>query len=249
MAKPTTRDEFIDYCLRRLGHPVIKINVEDQQIQDRVDDALQKYADYHYDATEKVFIKRAVTATDIANEYLDIPEEIGSVINLYPLAQTHGDEIFFDVQYQMRLNDWDTFTNFGGVQYYDHMKRWLNLVQQTLQGEQSIKFNRHTNRLYIDFNWKDRLNVGDYLLLEGYKTLNPDDYPDIWNDMWLKQYATTLIKYQWGENLIKFGEGLKIPGGFSINGERILEEAKTELEKIEEELSTKFELPVNFFVG
>ena len=187
MANPSSRQSLIDYCLRRLGDPVIEINVDIDQLEDRVDEALQYWQEYHSDATYRTYVSHLVGASDVTNEYVTVSN---------------------DVIYVSKMN-----------------------------------------RLYLhgDFNDKD-VQAGDYIVYEAYKTVDSSAHTKVWNDMWLKEYTTALIKQQWGSNLIKF-EGMQLPGGVTLNGRQIFEDALQEIEKLREKIRMDFEMPADFFVG
>lgn len=249
MSAITSREEFKEYCLRKLGKPVIQINIADEQIEDRVDDAFEYYRDYHYDAVEKVYLKHKVTQEDMDNGYIPISHLVTGVKRVLPLFdKTDGySKSFFDVRYQMHLNEIYDLKNIE-LLTYELTQSHLQLVNDMITGRVPIRFNRHQNKLFLDIDWEESLNVDEYLIVEVYRILDPDTYTDVWNDRWLKRYATALIKKQWGENLSKY-EGIQMPGGVTFNGTRIMDEATQEIEKLEEEMSLNYELPVDFMVG
>lgn len=321
MAAPTTRQEFKLYCLRKLGFPVIEINVDDDQIEDRIDEALRYYWDYHFDGSERIFYRHPVSKKDrqgslsevmvlnggsgyssmdtvvvTANDktgnggtaslvvdqtgkilavnvenpgekyrvpptitiqtqtgsgasfqaynggYVTLPQNIIGAVNIYPVGDPSiraGD--LFNIRYQIALNDLYTLTSVSMVPYYMAMQH-ISLIQEILVGKQPIRYNRHMNRLYLDMNW-DKVEDEEFLLVEAYQIVDPEVFTDAWNDRWLQNYATALIKRQWGTNLTKFS-GLQLPGGVQFNGDRILSDAVTELEKMEQEMISSYSLPV-----
>lgn len=247
MAVPTTRATFREYCLRRLGKPVIEINVDEDQVEDRIDDALRYYWDYHFDGTERGYLKHIVTATDIANKYITVPENIIGVINLFSIADPsiRSDDLF-NIRYQIALNDLYTLTSVSMVPYYMVMEH-LALIAEMLVGKQPIRYNRHINRLYIDMDWNS-INVGEYLVAEVYNIVDPETYADVWKDRWLMRYTTALIKRQWGSNLTKFS-GMQLPGGVQFNGDKIYNDAVEEIDMLEKEMIYTYSLPVQDMVG
>jgi hypothetical protein len=247
MAIPTTRNEFKEYCLRKLGKPVIEINVDDDQVEDRIDEALKYYYDYHFDGSEKIYYKHQVTNTDKSNKYITLPENILGAIRVFPIADPsiRSDDLF-NIRYQIALNDLYTLTSVSMVPYYMVMQH-LGLIQEMLVGKQPIRYNRHTNKCYIDMDWNS-VNTGEFLLIEAYEVINPSTYSDAWGDRWLLQYAAAKIKYQWGSNLTKFS-GMTLPGGVQYNGEKILDDAKQEIDKLEDEMINSYSLPVADMVG
>jgi hypothetical protein len=321
MAAPTTRQGLIDYCLRKLGHPVTEINVDDDQVEDRIDDAFQYYRDYHYDAVQRLFLKHRVTASvmgiadanaadfirgevvqgqtsqataivstdansstgtnlrisairgtfatgetilgktsgfsstmatltlgDIDNGYITVPDAVINVVRVLPFTDTNtGMDYMFDLRYQLRLNDmFDLLST--SIIYYEQVKAHLSLIEQLLVGQKTVEFSRHTNRIYLDMDWKKEMTAGEYLIIECYRILDPADFPDVYNDWFLKRYATALIKRQWGENLKKF-EGIQMPGGVTLNGQKIWDEAIVEIDTLENEMENRYQAPPNFFVG
>lgn len=251
MAPPNSRDTLIDYCKRRLGDPVLEINVDEDQIEDRVDEAIQYWQEYHSDATIKTYLKHLVTATDVANEYIPISSNVLYISKLFPMSNSFsGSQNFFDIKYQMMLNDIADLQNFAGdLAYYDQMQQYLSMLDMKLNGTPQSFWSRHQDRLYIfgEFATQD-IQAGDYLVAEVYTMIEPDDHTSIYNDLWLKEYTTALIKQQWGQNLIKF-EGVQLPGGVVLNGRQFYDDASTEIENLRQRIRDEHEFPADFFVG
>lgn len=247
MAIPTTRAEFKRYCLRKLGAPVIEINVDDDQVDDRVDEALRYYWDYHFDGSSRVYYKHQITATDKANKYITLPENIIGAVRIFSISDpsVRANDLF-NIRYQIALNDLYTLTNVSLIPYYMVMQH-LGLLTEMLVGQQPIRYERHKDRLQIDMDW-NTMREGEYLLVEAYEVIDPEVWSDAWNDRWLQNYCTALIKRQWGSNLTKF-TGLQLPGGVQFNGEKIYDDAVAEITKMEEEMITNFSLPVLDMVG
>ncbi len=250
MAQPATRQQLKDYALRRLGDPVIEINVDDAQVEDRLDDALQFFAEYHFDGVQKQFYKYQLTAEDITNEYINMEGVDPSVISVTRIFEQGNNSVnMFDVRYQMALNDfYGVRTGMGNLAQYDITKRHLALIQQMLDPEKAVRFSRVTNKLLIDTDWSEQFTVDDFVVIEAYSILDPDTYTEIYNDRLLKEYITSLIKRQWGMNLSKF-QNITLPGGLSYNGAELYSQGQEEITKIEEEVQLKYELPPNFMVG
>lgn len=247
MANPSTRQQLIDYCLRQLGHPVLEINVDDDQLEDRVDEAIQFYREYHFDAVEKVYLSQRITAEDITNKYIQLNDLITGVERVLPFSSTTRGIDLFDVRYQILLNDLYSIQS-ADLIYYTQVKTQLNLINDLLVGQKPVRFNRHQNRLFIDMSWGTDVQVNDYIIIECYRVLDPNTFTDVYNHMYLKMYTTALFKKQWGNNLKKF-EGVQLPGGVTLNGQKIYDEAVQELEDIRKSVQTDFQLPVDFFVG
>lgn len=247
MAVPNSRATFKEYCLRKLGKPVIEINVDDDQVDDRVDEALKKYYDFHFDGSDKIYYKHQVTQEDVDNKYITMPENILGVVNLFPIADPsiRSDDLF-NIRYQIALNDLYTLTSVSMVPYYMVMEH-LSLIQEMLVGKQPIRYNRHKDRLYVDMDWNS-IKIGEFFLVEAYEIVDPDVWTDAWGDNWLQRYCTELIKKQWGSNLTKF-TGMQLPGGIQFNGEKIYDDAVSEIDKLESTLINSYSLPVMDMVG
>ena len=247
MATVTTREQLKDYCLRRLGAPVIEINIDDDQIEDRIDDAFQFYREYHYDAVEMVYLKHQFTTQDLTNQYISVPDTVVGISRILPFSDRSDGTNMFSFRYQILINDLYSLMSTNLIYYYQ-VKQELELINQVLVGTKPIRFNRHMNRLYIDMDWEADANVGDFIVVECYRILDPETYRDVYNDRFLKQYTTALFKRQWGENLKKFA-GVQLPGGVTLNADKIYEDALEEITKIEAEMQSRFELPVDMFTG
>ena len=317
MAQPTTRLQFIDYCKRRLGFPVIDINVDDDQVSDRVDDALQFFEDYHFDGVEKMYMKHQITQADIDRRWIYCPDAVIFVVGMFPFDDSNSSINMFDLRYQLRLHDLYDFTSVSYVSYEITMQhiRTLNLM---FSGTPQIRFNRKQNKIFLDIDWSRDVSVGDYVIIDCYRAIRPATITltgtgtavttantitgtgtifdqellegdvitlggqelqvnqitsptslttigpvatnvtngvltkpgnsEVWNDRFLKRYATALIKYQWGSNLSKFA-GIQMPGGVTLDGVRIMTEAKEEMDKIEEDMYNFNSLPSEIFTG
>jgi len=305
MAIPNTRANLKEYCLRSLGKPVIDINVDEDQVEDRLDEALQYFAQYHTDGVERMYLKYKVTSDDITRlkknkefnvdelgtvaenielesgtntqeegagdliletssalltedstlvrttyeenqNYLVIPDHIISVINVFPLSD-RANLNMFDVRYQLRLNDLYDFSS-TSIVHYEMTMRHLDFLDHILVGEKPIRFNQLSNRLYIDQDWTNDVSADDYLVIECYRKLDPTTHTKIYDDIYLKRYATALIKRQWGQNLSKFS-GTAMLGGVTLNGPELFSTALTEVQKLEEEIRTNYEEPPHMQQG
>lgn len=247
MAIPASREQLKDWCLRQLGHPVIEINVDDDQVDDRIDEALQYFQQFHYDAGERTYLKHQISQDDKDNKYIPIPEGVIGVNRIFPVNSSNATVNMFDLRYQMRLHDLFDFTSTSYVNYTLTMQH-IRTLDMLFSGEQPIRFNRHTDKLYIDMNWDSGLDVGEYVVIEGYIIVDPTSYSDVYNDRMLKRLATALIKRQWGNNMKKF-QGMQLPGGIMMNGQQIYEEATEEIKEIEELIRLTYEEPPQFLVG
>lgn len=243
----STRQGLIDYCLRSLGEPVIEINVDEQQIEDRIDEAIDYFRMYHYDGIEKVYLKHRVTAEDIQNKYIPLPDSIYGISRVFPIAAgTSTSKSIFDLQYQLRLNDLYDLTS-TSIMYYTQVMSHLALIDMTLNGHPLYRFNRLNGNLYIEASWDTEIAEGTYLLVECYRAMDPSTAPLLYNEPWLKHYATALIKRQWGVNLSKFS-GLQLPGGVTLDGPRVYQEAMEEIKTLEDDILNK-SAPLDWFLG
>ena len=271
MAIPTTKSTFKEYCLRNLGKGVIDINVSDDQADDRIDEALQYFAQYHYDGIEKVYLKHQITQADVdraasnttttatdtidssitasfteGKGFIPMPSAVVSVIQIFPFDDIATNNMF-DIRYQLRLNDLYDFSS-TSVMHYQMTMEHLDFLSHILVGEKPIRFNQHQNRLYIDMDFANDIDVGQFIIIECYRKIDPATYTDIFDDIYLKRYATALIKRQWGANLSKFA-GIAMLGGVTMNGEAIYSQAQEELEKLEEQIQLSFETPIDYMIG
>ena len=269
MAKPTSKNELIEYALRKLGAPVIEINVDREQAEDRVDEALQFFTERHFDGVEKVFFSHQLTQTDIDNRFiltddLQTPKgfpsngptgrDIVSVTKVFQFGALKGISSMFDVRYQMALSDYFGInTGLGyqsslGLASFDSAKRYISMIEDFFQPEKEVRFSKVTNRLLIDSELDKTTSAGNYLIIEAYAALDPEKFGQIYNDRILKKYVTALIKKQWGSNLSKFA-GVQLPGGVQLNGPQIYAEAVSEIQVIEQEFYSQYELPIDFLMA
>jgi len=268
MAVPNTKSTLKEYCLRALGKPVIDINVDDDQVDDRIDEAVQYFCQYHTDGVERMYLKYEVTAADITrmttdtsesvtegsvtttwkqgNKFLIVPDSVISVVNIFPLSDRSNLNIF-DVKYQLRLNDLYDFSS-TSIVHYEMTMRHLDFLDHILVGEKPIRFNHLSNKLFIDMDFKTAITAGEFLIFEVYRKLNPDDSTDMYDDLYLKRYTTALIKRQWGQNLSKFN-GTAMLGGVTLNGPELFSTAIAEQQKLEEEIRLNYEEPAHMQQG
>ena len=271
MAIPSTKATLKTYCLRALGYGVIDINVSDDQVDDRLDEALQYFAQYHYDGIERMYLKHKITQTEIdraktdasvtatdkvdssitaswleGKGYIPIPDTVVSVIQVFPFDDSSTNNMF-DIRYQMRLNDLYDFSSTSIIHYQMTMQH-IDYLSHILTGEVPIRFNQHQNRLYLDMDWSNNVSADEYIIIECYRKLDPTTWTDIYDDIYIKRYATALIKRQWGANLSKFN-GVQMLGGVTMNGADIFTQAQEELQRLEEQIQLSFETPIDYMVG
>jgi hypothetical protein len=270
MATISSKKDLIDYAFRKLGSPVVEINVDYQQAEDRLEDALEYFQERHFDGVDKAFFRYQVTEDDITNQYINTDDfgplngitsdasapkgsDIVSVTKLLQFGDFANINMF-DVRYQMALSDYFGI-NRGlggqaalGLASYDQTKRYINLIEDFFQPEKALRFNKVSNRIYVEMNWAEDIKAGQYLIIQAYAKLNPEIFTEIYNDRYLKEYFTALLKRQWGQNLSKF-DGVQMPGGVVLRGTQIFQEAQLDIEKIEQTLLSNYELPVDFMTG
>jgi hypothetical protein len=267
MATPDSRRSLIELCLRNLGHPVVQVNVDYEQCEDRLDEALQYFAERHFDGVQKVYFKYRLTQTDIDRGYIDINDidpptgdpndspsgkDILSVVKVFRFGTLTGVDMF-DVRYQLALTDYFGINRgLNGSQStpvagYEVTMQYISLLEQYFSPEKSVRFSKVTDRIYVDALDQD-IPAGYYLVIEAYAMLDPDVYTKIYNDRLLKKYLTALIKRQWGANMLKY-DGVQLPGGITFKGQQIYDQAVQEIQLVEQELSMAYELPIDFMIG
>ena len=336
MTQPTTRTTFKDYCKRKLGWPVVELNLDDDQVEDCIDDSLQFFQEYHFDATENTYLKHQIsgstlklagaptgtfsngeiitggtsgvqatvhayhsanttlrykdpevksggdgntfyanttttfstgetitgntssatatthasTATaigDFDNKYISIAEAIIGVRRIIPFSDNSRTNSMFSSKYQFALTEMHSLGS-GGLASFEIAQEYLQLINEMFTGQPTFRYNRHADKLYLDISWGSDADIDDFIVVEVDKILDPSTYADIWSDMFLKRYNTALMKKQWGQNLTKF-EGMQLPGGVTMNGRQLYDDATTELETIQTEMSLRYELPVDHLIG
>lgn len=188
----------------------------------------------------------AVTYGEFDLQYIDLPDSVYGVTRMLPFAGTQTSKSMFDIQYQLRLNDLYDLTS-TSIIYYKMVMGHLALLDLELNGKPMIDFNRMQGRLYPRINWDSDISAGDYIIVECYRALDPTTFTRVWNELWLKHYAVALIKRQWAINLKKFS-GLQLPGGVSLDGQALYNEAIQEIKELEDEIVNK-SAPLEFFIG
>ena len=281
MAKPSSRQELIDYCFRKLGAPVLEINVDDDQADDLVDDALQLFGERHFDGIERMYLKYELTQEDIdrgkaantdgvgivtstgnstnvsglgtvtsnfyeTSNFIQVPDAVVGIDRIFKFDTSSISGGMFSIKYQLFLNDLYYFNAVNLLQY-SMTKTYLEDIDFLLTTDKQIRFNKRQNRLYLDIDWKAQ-EVGTFLVIQCDRILDPDNFTSVYNDSFLKLYLTSLIKRQWGQNLIKF-QGVRLPGGLELNGRQIYDDAERELESIRSRLISEYELPPLDFIG
>lgn len=246
MAIPTDRQSFVEYCLRKLGAPTIQIEIDATQLDDRIDEALSFYGDYHFDATDKTYYKFQVTDQFLIDKTITLPENIIGVVNLFDVSGSSASMDMFDVRYQIALNDLYTLTNVSLVPYYTAMMH-IEAIKQILVGSVPIRFTRHRNICNVDIS-PGKLKVGEYLMLECYQVIDPTTYTNVWKDRWLQNYATQLIKRNWAEGLQKYGK-VQIIAGTEFNFKEIYDQADKEIKRMEDRVVHDFSGPIEIMMG
>jgi hypothetical protein len=280
MSKPSSKQELIDYCLRRLGAPVLEINIADEQIDDLVDDALQYFQERHFDGVERMYLKYQLTQADIdrgsavtggvgvvtttgtstnvsglgtitsnfyeTSNFIQVPESVIGIEKVFKFDTSSISGGMFSIKYQLFLNDLYYFNSVDLLQY-SMVKTYLEDIDFLLTTDKQIRFNKRQNRMYLDIDWRAQ-QVGNFLVIDCYRILDPNTFTNVYNDSFLKKYLTATIKRQWGQNLIKF-RGVKLPGGIELNGRELYEDAERELADLKQRMSLDYELPPYDFIG
>jgi hypothetical protein len=314
-----SRDQLKQYALRALGAPVLEINVDEDQLEDRLDEALEYWREYHYDGIEQIYMKHQIRASEITlstavatnfqlaekitgvtsgataevckettrlsngtlllvkdvvgtftagetitspsgatatlssitlreydTKYIEVPDLVYGVTKILSIGMASSSKNIFDLQYQLRLNDLYDLTS-TSIIYYKTVMGHLALLDLELNGHTSFRFNRRTNRIYLDINWQTDIPLGDYVIIQGYRALDPAQFTKVWNTSWLKHYVTALFKKQWATNIKKFS-GIQLPGGVTLDGDKLYDEAVAEIKELEDSLQNK-SAPLDFFIG
>lgn len=249
MAYINTTQEFHNYCLRRLGMPVISINVAPEQVEERVEDALQVFREKHFDGLEKEWVGYTLVQNDIDNGFITLPIDIHIVDKIIPMSSlnnSYGSDGIFSNKYQYQLKTMSPFKSLDTLSYYLAMTN-LGEVDNLINTTERFEFVKHKNKLTV-YNGFDSMSVGDVICIHVYKYIDPKTNPSVYNDKWFKQYATAMVKQQWGSNMKKHGE-VQLLGGMTVNGQQIFDEATAELEKLEQELAESYQEPVEPLFG
>lgn len=247
MSIPTSRAEFKAAVLRRIGDGAIQINVTDQQVEDRIDEALRYYQDYHFDGSQQVYFRYMMTQEDHDRRFIAMPQNLSGVVRVFNFTGTWSSAAsMFSIDYQIALNQMHTLTSTQMLPYVATRMN-LELIDELLVGEVPIRYSRHQNRLFIDGSWA-RIPPGTWILVEGFQTIDPEMSPDIWGDRWLLRYTHALVEEQWGRNLSKM-IGVNLLGGVQFNGDQILSRATEERAKLEEEMLHNFSIPPSDMIG
>ena len=285
MAKPASRTQLVDYCLRKLGAPVLEINVDDDQIDDLVDDAIQLFNERHFDGVERMYLKYQFTQDDIDrgsarsdsdstntagivtttgtstaisgywtttsslvenSNFIQVPDSVIGIEKIFKFDSSSISAGMFSIKYQLFLNDLYYFNSVELLQY-SMTKRYLEDIDFLLTPDKQIRFNKRQNRLYLDLDYGSQ-TVDNFLVIDCFRALDPDDFTKVYNDPFLKLYLTLLIKRQWGQNLIKF-KGVKLPGGIELKGREIYEDAERDIVALKDKMMLEYELPPLDFIG
>ena len=285
MAKPSSKQGLIDYALRKLGAPVLEINIDDDQIDDLVDDAIQLFNERHFDGVERMYLKYRFTQNDIdrgkannqdgsdntvglttttgtstniagygtttssfveTSNFIQVPDSVIGIEKIFKFDTSSISGSMFSIKYQLFLNDLYYFNSVELLQY-SMVKSYLEDIDFLLTPERQVRFNKKQNRLYIDMDFNS-MNTEDFIVIDCFRALDPDDFTKVYNDPFVKMYLVALMKRQWGQNLIKF-RGVKLPGGLELNGREIYEDGERELEAVKQKMQLEYELPPLDFIG
>jgi hypothetical protein len=249
MSKELTRDELKAYVLRKLGSPVIEINIAPEQLEDAVQNALEFFTEYHIDAQERTFVAVEISQLDIDNGFVLTPNNLSGISRVFKSGQGSFGETLFDIDYHITKNQiFELTRNGSGISSYFITEQYISQMNDALNFEYQYRYSKVKNILYIDTQWSTQFSVGSYLLYEAREELDPEVYNEIYGHWVVKDLATAMAKKQWGVNISKFQE-IVLPGGAILNGERILDEGKAEIEEIKNEFIMKFQEPDSFMMG
>lgn len=241
----SSRQELMEYCLRQLGHPVIQINVSEEQVSDRIDDALQKYYEFHSDGAQRTYLKHQLTDTDIQTKSIPLSDNIMSVVEVLNMG-FYGNLNMNNLANIAYVTDMMSGVTGNGIGTYVRNVSYLKTLENILSPDKSIRFIKHGTKLILD--GAEIGSAGDIIVLKCYIANRAEDIPNTYNDYWLRRYATALIKKQWANNLIKYN-GFQLPSGITIDGSTILSEANNDIEALETELRDVWEEPIMPMIG
>lgn len=316
-----SREDLIEYALRKLGKPVIKVEIADEQLSDRLDEALQFFQDFHYDGTERVYLKHQITGSkivvtdasnfivnemvqsasgasflidsidttnstlitkavykngmtngvfsalevitgqqsgasttvvskivgDIENGYVPISDMVTGVIRAIPWWHvTNKSTYMFDPKYQVIMSTFQNLSSSSMI-YYSQLMSHISLLDQILRPIDSVRFNRKTSRIYLDYDWTTA-EIGGFLIFECYRILDPEVFTEIYNDRMLKKLVTAKFKYQWASNFQKY-QGIQLLGGVTVDATTLMAQAVAEIESAESEIRDAYETPAIGFIG
>jgi hypothetical protein len=276
MAKPSTRQQLIDYCKRQLGAPVLQINIDDDQVDDIIDTAIQYYQEYHFDGVERMYLKHQFTAEDVerfqeTNElsnttnpdgadwenrknFIEVPDHVIGIQKVFGVTSNLSANEMWGLSNQYFLLDIFSFSSgytFGNfdMSYYYMIKQYFETLDMVVNtgGLVEYRYNKRQDRLYIDIDRK-RVIEGRYLIIDCWRALDPAEWNQVWNDSFVKRYATALMKRQWGQNLIKYNN-VQLPGGITLNGRQIWEDGDAEVKDLEARMLTDYSLPPMDLIG
>lgn len=246
-SKPQTREEFAHYCLRRLGAPVIQINVAREQVEDAIDEALEYFWYNHHDGSIQMYLPAEVTDEVMTQRYFPLDDSIIGVQRVLETSSVAGSGVF-SAEYQILSTVYPYALKGDGLLSYSMAMSYLETLKNVASGKtKHLRFNRHMDRLFIDTSW-GVVSVGQMYVVEVTRRLDPEEFPQVWNDPFLKRYATALIKRYWGNALRKL-QNVQLIGGVSIDGLQILTEANDELAALHQVVTSEYQEPVDFIVG
>lgn len=240
-------EDLKEYCLRQLGKPVINIEIDDTQIFDRIDDTVDKFIESHYNGVTEVYLLHTITAAEVLRGFLRPNENVVSILEVLDKdGDASGSSLEEFERLNFNLSQSEFFNNMikAGVSEYYLTRQHLNLFSDIFSPSRSFQYNPIRGYLNIS----DALVEGNIVIIHGYESIDPECDTLVYNDHWVKEYATALIKRQWGNNVKKF-DGVQLPGGVTMNGQTIYDEAVVEIEKLDTEFTLKYEEPVDFFMG
>lgn len=243
---PQSRQQFKEFILRKLGAPVTHIEIDDTQLEDRIDNAMEYYGMYHFDGSHLVYFKKQIDADLMQTHAFQLPQNVIGAVDLFNIGALYSSGNFFNIQYQIALNDLYQLTSQSIVPYFMAFQH-IQLLEQLLVGEKALRWNRREGMLYIDMDWT-YVQEGTWLIVKAYQTLDPNEFPDVWASRWLQEYAEALVGLQWIQNLSKY-KNMPMPGGLVFNVGELKQQYALQKAKLEDEMIGSYSPPIGGLLG
>ena len=243
----TSYDELYDYCLIMNGAPVVRVNIDQEQANARFKEAFDLYRQYHYNATEKVLMAHKLSSSEIKNKEIILPDTVTGIEEVYGSSNPSLSGWTYQSAVVSLFETMRNSSVGAGLTGFINFERNIAEFRSILQNKIRWNYVLHRRALKLAMDWS-LYNAGDYILIEGWNYLDPEIHTSVFNDPWIKEYCTWAIRYQWGINLTKFNS-VTLPGGISVNGEQIRDEAKAEIERMRNEIMDKWMMPPSITLG
>lgn len=245
MALPQTKIDFQNFCLRKLGAPVINIELHPTQVEDITNEALHYFQRYHSNGSELVYLPFKLDTTTIANKYLSMPSDMIGVTKVFQIG--YSSQSLLTVDFQIASQAMYAALSGEGMANYQLMMSYRSMIQELASGQKPIRWTINKQKVFVDLNWS-QVTPDSWVIIEGYKALDPSVETTMWHEPWFIDYTTALMKKQWGSNLSKY-TGVKLPGGIEMDGRTLYTDAMQELEELHTRLQDEENLPADMFIG